>query len=86
VKTALRTKGKLGFLDGSCVKLGQNSVKFEQWIKCDNMVVSWHLNSMVPELSEAFLYVNFAQELWDELTERFGESNSFILSLGEGNF
>ena len=43
------------------------------------MVVSWLLNSMMPELSEAFLYVNSARELWDELTERFGESNGPLL-------
>jgi len=43
------------------------------------MVVSWLLNSMVPDLSKAFLYVNSAQELWDELLERFGESNGPLL-------
>ena len=43
------------------------------------MVVSWLLNAMIPELSEAFLYVNSAHELWDELTERFGESNGSLL-------
>jgi len=79
VKIALRTKGKLGFLDGSCAKPGQSSIKLDQWMKCDSMVVSWLLNSMVPELSEAFLYVNSAKELWDELTERFGESNGPLL-------
>ena len=79
VEIALRTKRKLGFMDGSCAKPGQDSLKFDQWIKCDSMVVSWLLNSMVPDLSKAFLYVNFAQELWDELTERFGESNGPLL-------
>ena len=34
---------------------------------------------MVPELFEAFLYVNSSQELWDELMERFGESNGPLL-------
>ena len=43
------------------------------------MVVTWLLNSMVPELSEAFLYINSTQKLWDELTERFGESNGPLL-------
>jgi len=75
VKIALRTKGKLGFIDGSCARPAQNSLKFDQWVKCDSMVVSWLLNSMLPELSKAFLYVNSAQELLDELTKRFGESN-----------
>jgi len=58
VKIALRTKVKLGFIDGSCSKPNRNTSKFDQWIKCDSMVVSWLLNSMTPELSEAFLYVN----------------------------
>ena len=69
IKIALRTKGKLGFIDGSYVKPDQTSLRFDQWIKCDNMVVSWLLNSMVTDLSKAFLYVNSAQELWEELTE-----------------
>jgi len=34
---------------------------------------------MVPDLSEAFFNVNSTQELWDELTERFGESNGPLL-------
>jgi len=79
VKIAPRTKVKLGFIDGSCSKPSRESPKYEQWIKCDSMVVSWLLNSMMPELSEAFLYVNYSQELWDELMERFGESNGPLL-------
>jgi len=34
---------------------------------------------MVSDLSEAFLYVNSAKELWDELSERFRESNGPLL-------
>jgi len=40
VKIALRTKEKLGFIDGTCTRPGQDSHKFDQWIKCDSMVVS----------------------------------------------
>jgi len=79
VKIALRTKVKLSFIDGSCPKPNQNSLGFDQWIKCDSIVVSWLLNLMMPKLSEAFLYVYSAQELWNDLTERFGESNEPLL-------
>ena len=79
VKIVLRTKVKLGFIDGSCSKPNLNTPEFNQWIKCDSMVVSWLLNSMTPELSKAFLWVNSTQELWDELTERFGGSNGPLL-------
>uniref|UniRef100_A0A7C8Z8R5 Uncharacterized protein n=1 Tax=Opuntia streptacantha TaxID=393608 RepID=A0A7C8Z8R5_OPUST len=43
------------------------------------MVVSWLLNSIVPELADAFLYANSARELRDELIERFGQSNAPLL-------
>ena len=79
LKIALKTKGKLGFIDGTCTRPGQDNHKLIQWIKCDSMVVSWLLNSMMLDLLEAFLYVNSAQELWDELIERFGESNGPLL-------
>jgi len=79
VKIALRTKVKLGFIDRTCPRPSTDSPKFDQWIKCDSVVVSWLLNSMTPDLSEAFLYVNSSKELWDELVERFGESNGPLL-------
>ena len=79
VKISLRTRTKLGFIDGSCKKPLPTSLKYEQWIRCDSMVVSWLLNSIVPELSEAFLYTGSAEELWNELTERFGQNNGPLL-------
>jgi len=63
VRIELRTKGKLGFLDGSCPRPAVNSPQFDQWIRCDSMVLSWLLNSMIPELAEAFLYVDSTKEL-----------------------
>ena len=79
VKIALSTKVKLGFIDGSCPAPTANSPNYNQWIKCDYMVVSWLLNSIVPELADAFLYAKSACELWNELTERFGQSNGPLL-------
>ena len=70
IRFALRTKAKLGFIDGSCEKPPIESHCYDQWIRCDSMVVNWLLNSMVSDLAEAFLYVNSAQQLWNELAER----------------
>ena len=78
-RIALRTKGKLGFVDGSCKRPAENTPQFNQWIMCDSMVLRWLLNSMMPELAEVFLYVNSSRELWLELTERFGDSNGPLL-------
>jgi len=63
VKIALLTKVKLGFIDGTCSRAAATSPLYEQWLRCDSMVVSWLLNFIDPSLSGAFIYVNSAKEL-----------------------
>nr|GFA25326.1 hypothetical protein [Tanacetum cinerariifolium] len=72
---ALGAKLKLGFIDGTCAKPAIIDVNYQRWIRCDYMVTCWVLNSMITELSDAFLYTQSAQELWKEITERYGQSN-----------
>nr|GEY03687.1 hypothetical protein [Tanacetum cinerariifolium] len=64
IKMALGVKLKLGFIDGSCVKPASDHDDLQRWIRCDYMVTCWILNSMVTELSDAFLYAQSACELW----------------------
>lgn len=79
VKIALGTKTKLDFINEKCTQPDEKDPKFEQWLKVDCMVRSWILNSIDREIVEAFLYVNTAKELWEELKERFGECNGPLL-------
>ncbi|PWA74960.1 hypothetical protein CTI12_AA247530 [Artemisia annua] len=50
-----------------------------RWVRCDYMVTCWILNSMVTELSDAFLYAQSACELWKEIAERYGQSNGPLI-------
>ena len=68
VRRALATKSKIGFIDGSCAKLDETSADYTRWVRCDNMVTCWILNSMVPEISEAFMYIETSKELWNEIS------------------
>lgn len=72
---ALSAKNKLGFVDGSCAKPNSDSGELQHWIRCNNMVISWLLNSLAKEISESVLYSNTASEIWKELEERYGQSN-----------
>ncbi|GKE62247.1 pyridoxal 5'-phosphate synthase-like subunit PDX1.2, partial [Tanacetum coccineum] len=74
-QNGIGAKLKLGFIDGSCVKPSTASNDLQRWIRCDYMVTCWILNSMVTELSDAFLYAQSASELWKEIGERYGQSN-----------
>ncbi|GJY65926.1 hypothetical protein Tco_0468164 [Tanacetum coccineum] len=71
-KDGTGAKLKLGFIDGSCPKSGAEDADLQRWIRCDYIVTYWILNSMVTELSNAFLYAQSACELWKEIAERYG--------------
>ncbi|PWA50557.1 hypothetical protein CTI12_AA471620 [Artemisia annua] len=79
IKMALGAKLKLGFINGTCVKPPLNDVNVQRWVRCDYMVTCWILNSMVTELSDAFLYAHSACELWKEIAERYGQSNGPLI-------
>ncbi|GJY94277.1 pyridoxal 5'-phosphate synthase-like subunit PDX1.2 [Tanacetum coccineum] len=79
VRMALGAKLKLEFIDGSCPKLGVEDADLQRWIRCNYMVTCWILNSMVTELSDAFLDAQSACELWKEIAERYGQSNGSLI-------
>ncbi|VFQ95873.1 unnamed protein product [Cuscuta campestris] len=70
---------KIGFINGKCRKPDPDDPSYAQWERCDNMVFSWILNSIQSDLAEAFLYATSSEELWNELEERFGESNGPLI-------
>lgn len=79
VVRALRTKSKFGFIDGSCSKLAESSPEFLKWSRCDNMVICWMLNSMLPEIADAFMYIETSRALWSEIAERFSQTNGPLI-------
>jgi hypothetical protein len=72
---ALSAKNKLGFIDGSLVKLAEDTSEYFVWDRCNNMVLSWILNSMSQEISSSLIYIESAKEMWDDIKERFSQSN-----------
>ena len=68
-------KNNLGFIDGSCEKPNVNSPQLRQWQRCDDMVTSWILNSLVKEVSNSVEYVSNSAELWKELEDRYDQTN-----------
>ncbi|XP_058006476.1 uncharacterized protein LOC131181632 [Hevea brasiliensis] len=75
MKIALGEKQKLGFVDGTINVLAEGIEAFEQWKRCDYVVTSRILNSISKNIAEDFIYTTSSKEMWDEISERFGESN-----------
>ncbi|XP_057994939.1 uncharacterized protein LOC110651461 [Hevea brasiliensis] len=70
---------KLGFVDGRYEATAASSTTFDKWRKVDSMVTSWILSSLSKELVDAFIYAPSSKDLWEEIKERFGESNGPLL-------
>lgn len=79
VRMALGAKSKIGFIDGTIAKPTDGSTETQKWVRSDYMVRCWLLNSLMPEISDSFMYAQSAKELWDEITERFGEANGALI-------
>ncbi|XP_070053701.1 uncharacterized protein [Nicotiana tomentosiformis] len=75
VLRALFVKNKVGFINGKCKKPDANDALFDQWEQCDDMVTSWILNSLSKDLADSLQYVNDAKEIWQELEDRYDQTN-----------
>ncbi|KAF7819698.1 uncharacterized protein G2W53_025153 [Senna tora] len=76
MKMALKSKNKLGFVDGSCPKpTDENSDRFFQWTFVDSTVTAWIVNSMTKELAEAYVFTTSARRLWKTLEDKYGKAD-----------
>lgn len=61
---ALCVKNKLGFIDGSIIKPTITDVLLRAWIRNNNVVISWILNSVSKEISASVMYSESAHDIW----------------------
>ncbi|RVW43404.1 hypothetical protein CK203_018503 [Vitis vinifera] len=75
---ALNSKNKLGFVNGSIkVPLEEIDPKgYATWSRCNDMVHSWIVNTLNPEIADSVIYYSTAHEVWEDLCERFSQSNA----------
>ncbi|XP_073059697.1 uncharacterized protein [Primulina eburnea] len=76
MKIALSVKNKFGFVDGTIAKpseVDSNLLSF--WTRNNNIVISWILNSVSKEISASVLFSESAANIWDDLQERYQQSN-----------
>ncbi|CAL8992944.1 unnamed protein product, partial [Prunus brigantina] len=75
-RLALSAKNKIGFLDGSIKKPLKAKPEYDRWRRCNDMVLSWILNSLEPDLANSVIYTDSAHEIWADLEERFAQTNA----------
>ncbi|XP_063941442.1 LRR receptor-like serine/threonine-protein kinase RGI1 [Daucus carota subsp. sativus] len=79
IKLALGSKNKLGFLDGKVKKPQADDAKYPLWIRNDYMIRGWLCRSMNEKIANSFTYIDSVERLWNELKERYAETNAPLL-------
>ncbi|XP_016513332.1 uncharacterized protein LOC107830319 [Nicotiana tabacum] len=72
---ALSSKNKLSFIEGTYSVPHASSTNFKQWNRCNDIVISWLLNSLSKDIAESVLYSKTANDIWREFEVRFGQCN-----------
>ena len=71
MKISLSAKNKIGFVTGSIKRPSSTDNAFSSWQRCNDMVISWLLNSIHPDIASSVIYAETAAEIWADLQERF---------------
>ncbi|XP_072076575.1 uncharacterized protein [Arachis hypogaea] len=80
MQRALKSKNKLGFVDGSLPKPTEDDLVFHAWDKCNNLVVFWITRSLSPEIANSVLWNGVASDIWDKLKKRFYHGDVFRIA------
>nr|GMD70765.1 uncharacterized protein LOC109179345 [Ipomoea batatas] len=80
MEMSLLSKNKLGFVDGTIAVPDVSDVKFPYWKRCNNMVSTWIVRSLSPEIAQTILWVRTAERIWETLKARFSEADIFRVS------
>ncbi|KAG6714461.1 hypothetical protein I3842_05G203500 [Carya illinoinensis] len=71
----LITKNKLCFVNGALTLPDENDPMYHAWIHRNIVVLSWLLNALLKEITSSIIYMDSAEEMRNDLKERFAQSN-----------
>ncbi|KAK2413561.1 putative mitochondrial protein [Trifolium repens] len=80
MKVALISKNKLRFVDGTFPCPSSTHALYEQWIRCNNMVLSWLQRSISESISKSILWIDKASSVWTNLELRFAQGDIFRIA------
>lgn len=71
----LFVKNKLCFVSEKYKKPTETSKYHDHWQRCNDMIITWILNSIVPEIRSSLVYITLVSDVWKDLHIRFTQIN-----------
>ncbi|XP_058725428.1 uncharacterized protein LOC131596703 [Vicia villosa] len=75
----LRSKNKLGFLDGTLPRPVDSDPLTLAWDRCNTVVMAWVTNSVEPDIAQSILWMDTTSEIWTELRDRYHQGDIFCI-------
>ncbi|XP_050378404.1 uncharacterized protein LOC126795651 [Argentina anserina] len=74
---ALNSKNKLGFINGTIESPLEKTDPdyYKTWTRVNDLVQQWITNAVSQDIAESLTYYSSAQEVWEDLHERFSRGN-----------
>ncbi|CAL0312615.1 unnamed protein product [Lupinus luteus] len=73
---ALETKNKLEFVNETLPKPLLHDPMYAAWKRCNNLVVSWLNHSVGSSIVQSVLWLDTAQEIWEDLHQRYHQGDA----------
>lgn len=69
----IRSKGKMGYLNGKITEPLETDPTYDKWEAENSTVMSWLVHSMKPEISQGYLFLRTAKEIWDVAAQTYSK-------------
>lgn len=93
MRISLTSKNKIAFVDGTFKAPAKTDSLYNQWTRCNSMVLSWIQRSVSANVQKSVAYFDKAYDAWTDLHDRFDQGDMFriadlqedICRLSQGN-
>ncbi|KAJ8747054.1 hypothetical protein K2173_014537 [Erythroxylum novogranatense] len=72
---SLSAKNKLGLIDGTVKAPPTTDPKFPLWQRCNDLVITWILHSIQPDIARSVIFSETAAAVWSDLHDRFSQGD-----------
>ncbi|XP_028069354.1 uncharacterized protein LOC114271885 [Camellia sinensis] len=73
----LKSQGKMGYVDGRIQAPSTTDSGYDQWEITNSLIMGWLIHSMVLEISEGYLSMETAQDVWDAVAVTYSRKRNF---------
>ena len=78
--TTISAKNKLQFVNVAATEPDSDSPLRDAWMRCNNMVVSWLVHSVSPQIRQSIIWMENAEDIWSDLKSHFFQGDLLRIS------